>query len=217
LLEILTYKGKDDPVEDCSGKLIEEFVPETTRETSSLLSKALNWKEKPDKEAEYTLTENVSIPSHEEIENESLTNLHEFEQGLQPPAPEAAELSSYSDSEECRAKEQLRRSSDSDTEDSLDLEKELSRSLTEETGELGQTAASSAAAASEGPVSSVQAPDFEEDLRLSLTAGLAESLTSAVSGQVSSLLGNVTASQTHQRRSSDLDDFEIIDEDELDL
>ena len=50
-----------------------------------------------------------------------------------------------------------------------------------------------------GPVSSVRSPDFEEDLRLSLTAGLAESLTSAVSGQVSSLLGNVTASQTHPR------------------
>ena len=30
-----------------------------------------------------------------------------------------------------------------------------------------------------GPVSSVRAPDFEEDLRQSLTAGMAESLTSA--------------------------------------
>ena len=50
-----------------------------------------------------------------------------------------------------------------------------------------------------GPVSSVRAPDFEEDLRQSLTAGMAESLTSAVSGKVSSLLGNVTASQTNRR------------------
>ena len=117
-----------------------------------MLSKALNWKENPDKDAEYTLTENVSIPSHEEIENDSLTNLHEFEQGLPTPAPVAAYLSPYSDSEECRAEEQLRHSNDSDTEDSLDLEKELSRSLTEETGELGQSAASSAAAASEGKI-----------------------------------------------------------------
>ena len=71
---------------------------------------------------------------------------------MQLPAPVAADLSPYSDSEECRAEEQLRHSNDSDTEDSLDLEKELSRSLTEETGELGQSAASSAAAASEGKI-----------------------------------------------------------------
>ena len=113
-----------------------------------MLSKALNWKEKPENEAEYTLTENVAIPSHEEIKNDSLTNLHEFEQGLQPPAPVAANLSPCSDSEQCRAEEQLRCSTD--TEDSLDLEKELS--LTEDTGELGQSAASSAAAASEGKI-----------------------------------------------------------------
>ena len=146
------FSGKDAAVEDSSGKLIEEFVPETSKETTSLLSKALNWKEKPENEAEYTLTENVAIPSHEEIENDSLTNLYEFEQGLQPPVPEAANLSNYSDSEECGPEEQLTRSNDSNTEDSLDLEKELSRSLTEETGELGQSAASSAAAASEGKI-----------------------------------------------------------------
>ena len=69
---------------------------------------------------------------------------------MQLPAPVAADLSPYSDSEECRAEEQLRHSNDSDTEDSLDLEKELS--LTEDTGELGQSAASSAAAASEGKI-----------------------------------------------------------------
>jgi len=196
LLEIITYRGKDVPVEACSSKLIEEFVPDTSKETTSLLSKALNSNEKPDKEAEYTLTENVSIPSHEEIENDSLTNLHKFEQGLQPPVPKAVELSNYSDSEagdKCRAED--KHFNDNDTEESLDLEQELSRSLNTETGELGQSAASSAAAASEGTVSSVRAPDFEEDLRLSLTA----------------------APKTHQRRSSDLDDFEIIDEDELDL
>ena len=117
-----------------------------------MLSQALNWKEKPDKKAEYTLTENVTFPSHEEIEIDSPTNLHEFEQGLQLPV--AANLSTYSDSEDCRAEEQLRHSNDSDTEDSLDLEKELSRSLTEETGELSQSAASSAAAASEGKICS---------------------------------------------------------------
>ena len=149
------FPGKDAPIEeDSRGKLLEEFVPETSRETTSLLSKALNWNEKPDKETEYTLTENVSIPSHEEIENDSLdSNLHEFEQGLQPPAPEAVELSNYSDSEagdECRAEEKLRHFHDNDTEESLDLERELSRSLNAETGELGQSAASSAAAASEG-------------------------------------------------------------------
>ena len=77
--------------------------------------------------------------------------MHEFEQGLQPPAPGAVELSNYSDSEtgdEYRTEEKLRH--DNDTEESLDLERELSRSLNAEMGELGQSAASSAAAASEG-------------------------------------------------------------------
>ena len=135
------FPGKDAPVEECSSKLLEEFAPDTSKETNSLLRKAINWNEKPDKETEYTLTENVSIPSHEEIENDSLTNLHEFEQGLQPPVPDAA-----FDSEV----EQLRHFDASDTEESLDLEKELSKSLNMESGELGQSAASSAAAASEG-------------------------------------------------------------------
>merc|ERR1712222_138466 len=183
---------------------------ETSKEATSVLSKALNWKEKPDKDAEYNLTENVTIPSHADVENDSLTNLHEYEQGLKPLAPASADLSSYTDSEDCE-QEKL-----TETEENLDLEQELSRSLTEEVGTLGQTAASSAAEVSEDPMSSVQAPDFEEDLRQSLTEGLAESLSSTLSGQVTSLLGAVTGVHTHQRRSSDLDDFEIIDEAELD-
>ena len=109
-----------------------------------MLSKALNSNEKPDKEAEYTLTENVSIPSHEEIENDSLTNLHKFEQGLQPPVPKAK----VEAGDECKAED--KHFNDNDTEESLDLEQELSRSLNAEKGELGQSAASSAAAASEG-------------------------------------------------------------------
>ena len=140
----LLFSGKDAPVEDPSGKLIEEFFPETTKETTPLLSKALNWKEKPNKDAEYNLTENDTLPSHEDVENDSLTNLHEYEQGLKPLASAAADLSSYTDSEDCE-QEKL-----TETEENLDLEQELSRSLTEEVGELGQTAASSAAAASEG-------------------------------------------------------------------
>ena len=145
-----TFLGKDAPVEDSTGKLIEEFVPETTKETTSLLSKAFNWKEKPEKDAEYNLTENVAIPSHEDIENDSLTNLHEYEQGLKPLAPTAADLSGYSDSEDCNKDEKLRQISE--TKESLDLEQELGRSLTEEVGELGQAAASSAAEASEGEI-----------------------------------------------------------------
>ena len=37
-------------------------------------------------EAEYSLTETVTIPSHEEVDNDSLNNLLEFESGLQPVA-----------------------------------------------------------------------------------------------------------------------------------
>ena len=37
-------------------------------------------------EAEYSLTETVTIPSHEDVDNDSLSNLLEFESGLQPVA-----------------------------------------------------------------------------------------------------------------------------------
>ena len=130
--------------------MIEEFIPETTKETTSLLSKAFNWKEKPVKDAEYSLTENVAIPSHEDIENDSLANLHEYEQGLKPLAPAAAELSGYSDSEDCNKVDKMMQITN--TKESLDLEQELGRSLTEEVGELGHTAASSAVEASEGEI-----------------------------------------------------------------
>ena len=130
--------------------MIEEFVPEITKETTSLLSRAFNWKEKPEKDAEYNLTENVTIPSHEDVENDSLTNLHEYEQGLKPLAPTAADLSGYSDSEDCNKDEKLRQIIE--TKESLDLEQDLGRSLTEEVGELGHIAASSAAEASEGEI-----------------------------------------------------------------
>ena len=209
--EMLVYRGKDAPVKDTTGKLLEEFVPETSEETSSVLSKALNWKEKPEKEAEYSLTENVSIPSHDEVENDSLTNLLEFEQGLQPPSVVEQSLGSYSDSEsgdDSKAEQRLKSFNDSDTEDSLDLEKELRRSLTEPEPPRAPV------------VTSVRAPGFEEELRRSLTAGLAESVTSSVtnmvSTQVGAIMGTVTTNIGHQRRASDLEDFEIIDEDLLD-
>ena len=211
--EMLVYRGKDAPVKDTTGKLLEEFVPETSEETATVLSKALSWKEKPEKEAEYSLTENISIPSHDEVENDSLTNLLEFEQGLQPLPPSVVNqsLGNISDSdsgEDSRAEGKLKSFNDSDTEDSLDLEKELRRSLTEP--EPPQVA----------PVTSVRAPDFEEELRRSLTVGLAESVTSSVtymvSSQVGAMMGAVTTGGIgHQRRASDLEDFEIIDEDLL--
>ena len=160
------------------------------------------------------MTENISIPSHDEVENDSLTNLLEFEQGLQPLPPSVVDqsLTNISDSdsgEDSRAEEKLKSFNDSDTEDSLDLEKELRRSLTEP--EPPQVA----------PVTSVRAPDFEEELRRSLTAGLAERVTSSVTNMVSSQVGAMMGAVTtggigHQRRASDLEDFEIIDEDLLD-
>ena len=144
------------------------------------------------------------------MENDSLTNLLEFEQGLQPLPPSVVDqsLGNYSDSEsgeDSRAEEKLKSFNDSDTEDSLDLERELRRSLTEPQPPV---------------VTSVRAPDFEEELRRSLTAGLAESVTSSVTNMVSTrvgaMMGAVTGDIGHQRRASDLEDFEIIDEDLLD-
>ena len=41
-------------------------------------------KEKYVAEADYSLAGNMSIPSHEDVENESLNTLLEFEQGMQP-------------------------------------------------------------------------------------------------------------------------------------
>ena len=120
-------------------------------------------------------------------------------------------MGNYSDSEsgeDSRAEEKLKSFNDSDTEDSLDLEKELRRSLTDP--EPPQAAA----------VTSVRAPNFEEELRRSLTAGLAESVTSSVTNMVSTrvgaIMGAATTDSGHQRRASDLEDFEIIDEDLLD-
>ena len=216
LLELIIYRGRDAAVKDSAGKLLEEFVPETSDENTSVLSKALSWREKPEKEAEYSLTENVSIPSHDEVENESLSNLLEFEHGLQPTPLNVVDqsLGNYSDSEtgeDSTAEEKLKNFHDNDTEDedslSLDLGREGRSLMTEKLGVLENPAGLNS-----GPVSSVRAPHFEEELRRSLTAGLAESVTSSV---VSSALGAVTADTTQHRSVSDLEDFEIVDEDLL--
>ena len=106
LVELLVYRGLNAPPRD-HNKYLEEFEPENTEENVSVLNKALRSGEKPDKSGEISvgpvtrilreivldddLLSNLNLPSHEEVENDSLNNLLEFEKDLQPPSGLAVE------------------------------------------------------------------------------------------------------------------------------
>jgi len=132
IVELMVYRGLNAPPRDHS-KYLEEFEPEHNEENASLLNKALGWGEKEDKKDEdLSLLGNISLPSHEEVENDSLNGLLEFEKELQPPPALTVgqSLATYSDSdsdEDIKPRSgQIRDYNDSDT-DSLELEPELLR------------------------------------------------------------------------------------------
>ena len=100
------YRGLNAPPRDPGSKYLEEFEPEHSEENVSVLNKALGSGEKPDKSGEISvdpvtvrlmivpdddLLSNLKLPSHEEVENDSLNNLLEFEKDLQPPSGLAVE------------------------------------------------------------------------------------------------------------------------------
>jgi len=125
IIELLVYRGANAPPRE--NKDLDEFVPETTEETVSVLNKALSYVQKQEKEDDLSLIGNMSIPSHEEIENESLNALMNFEQDLLPTSTLAIENSAdheSSDSEVESPSGIIRDYNDSDT-DSLDLEPEV--------------------------------------------------------------------------------------------
>lgn len=132
IVELMVYRGLNAPPRD-NSKYLEEFEPEHNEENVSLLNKALGWAEKHDKtDEDLSLLGNLTLPSHEEVENDALNVLLEFEKDLQPPAALTAEqnLATYSDSDSDsdinQVSGQIRDYNDSDS-DSLELEPELLR------------------------------------------------------------------------------------------
>eukprot|EP00092_Neocalanus_flemingeri_P030179 GFUD01032757.1.p1 GENE.GFUD01032757.1~~GFUD01032757.1.p1 ORF type:complete len:411 (-),score=136.91 GFUD01032757.1:267-1499(-) len=125
LVDLLVYRGINAPPRE--NKELDEFVPEVNDENVSLLNKALSYVQKQDKEEDLSLIGNMSIPSHEEVENDSMNALLDFEKDLLPTSSLAIEQcvdQESSDSEVESPTGIIRDYNDSDT-DSLDLEPEM--------------------------------------------------------------------------------------------
>jgi len=186
LVELVVYRGLNAPPRD-HNKYLEEFEPENTEENVSVLNKALRSGEKPDK-SDDDLLSNLQLPSHEEVENDSLNNLLEFEADLQPPSGLAVEhnLATYSDSDSEEdlkvGSSQIRDYNDSDT-DSLELDPELMRG-----GVVGTVTSS--------------------------VAGASSSLTSVLGNLLST---TINTQERQDRRLSGAEDFEFISQEDLDL
>ena len=191
LTDMLVYTGLHEEevgLKNSSSNYLDHLEPEVSPENESVLARPLSWRpEDKDREADYSLTGNLSIPSHEEVENDSLVNLLEFEHGLQPP-PGVAAAESEED-EENDVSEKMRDYNDSDTEDSLEMELEQSTRA-----RAGASTTTTAAAA--GNL-------------------VTESLSSIFSSILTSNLETSSSSAVQKRRTSDLEDFELISEDDL--
>jgi len=125
LVDLLVYRGLDAPPRE--NRDLDEFVPEVTEENVTLLNKALSYVQKQEKEDDLSLIGNMSIPSHEEVENDSMNALLDFEKDLLPSSSLAIEQCvdhESSDSEVDSPSGVIRDYNDSDT-DSLDLEPEI--------------------------------------------------------------------------------------------
>jgi len=125
LIDLLVYRGLNAPPRE--NRDLDEFVPEVTEENVSLLNKALSYVQKQEKEDDLSLIGNMSIPSHEDVENDSMNALLDFEKDLLPTSSLAIEQCAdheSSDSEVESPSGVIRDYNDSDT-DSLDLEPEM--------------------------------------------------------------------------------------------
>lgn len=191
LLDILIYRGLHAPPRE--NRDLDDFVPEVNQETNTFLEKALSYVQKKETdEQEMSLASGLAIPSHEEVELDSL-NTQDLEADLFPTSALAIEQGGdqdSSDSEVGSPIEDLRDFNDSDTDDeSLQLNLEVrTRERTPAGGVLGMMA---------------------ETVTSSVTTGLVSSATSSVS----QLLGNLLKTESEP----DIDDFEMISEDELSL
>jgi len=124
LLDILVYRGINAPPRD--NKDLDDLLPDNSDENVSFLNKALNYVQKPEKDEDNSLIGDISIPGHEEIENDSISALLDFERDLLPTASLAIENCAdpdSSDSEVEAPRGAFKDYNDSDT-DSLDLEPE---------------------------------------------------------------------------------------------
>jgi len=125
LIDLLVYRGLNAPPRE--NRDLDEFVPEVTEENVSLMNKALSYVQKQEKEDDLSLIGNMSIPSHEDVENDSMNALLDFEKDLLPTSSLAIEQCAdheSSDSEVESPSGVIRDYNDSDT-DSLDLEPEM--------------------------------------------------------------------------------------------
>jgi len=125
LVDLTVYRGINAPPRE--NRDLDEFVPEVTEENVSLLNKALSYVQKQEKDDDLSLLGNISIPSHEEVENDSMNALLDFEKDLLPSSSLAIEQCADHESTDSEVESPggfIRDYNDSDT-DSLDLEPEM--------------------------------------------------------------------------------------------
>jgi len=187
---LLVYRGLHAPPRE--NRELDDFVPEVTQETSSALDKALSYVQRREAEdQDNSLASGLSIPSHEEVEMDSLNTI-DLEVDLIPSSSLALEQGvdhESSDSDVGSPVEDIRDFNDSDSEDSLELSLETKvRERTPAAGVLGMMA---------------------ETVTSSVTGGLVSNATSSVS----QLLGNLLKAESEP----EMEDFEMISEDELSL
>jgi len=181
--DLCVYRGLEAP--PLENKELDEFVPEVTTETASLLEKALSYvqrKEEQEQEQDTSLTAGLSIPSHEEVELDRT----DPDTDLLPVSSLALDHGSVDleSEDECDlAPGQLSGLVDSDEEDSCsDLEPMV------------------------GPVMSLVTGSVT-----GVTATVT-SVTSTVSSVTSALLGNFL---NKSESEPDLEDFELVNESDL--
>lgn len=186
---LLVYRGLHAPPRE--NRELDDFVPEVTQETSSMLEKALSYVQRREAEdQDNSLASGLSIPSHEEVEMDSLNTI-DLEADLIPSSSLAIEQGDHesSDSDVGSPVEDIRDFNDSDSEDSLQLSLETKvRERTPAAGVLGMMA---------------------DTVASSVTGGLVSNATSSVS----QLLGNLLKAESEP----EMEDFEMISEDELSL
>jgi len=191
--DLLVYRGSDAPPRE--NRDLDDFVPEVTNETSSFLDKALSFAQvnRENEDLDANLSSGLNeIPSHEEVAAESVMS-HDLEADLMPSPTLAIQHGhdhDSSDSEVEKPKE-IGDFNESD-DDSLGLELEApTRGKTPVREMLGQ---------------------------------MADTVTSSVTGSAlmssaSSIVGSIWP-QTQPREVTadhELDDFELLSEDELDI
>lgn len=186
--DLLIYRGLNAP--RVENKDLDEFVPEVTNETETFLERALSYVQKKECDLDLSLASGLTIPSHEEVELDSL-NTNDLETDLLPTTSgtlaleHGADLDTDSDCSLGPAQLSLARVGDYSEEDDdmFDLEPTV------------------------GPVMS---------LVTSSVTGVTASISS-VSSTVSSVSALLGSFLTKNDSEPDLEDFELVNESDLEL